>query len=111
MDPRVAGSMASHSWYQPDCSIRNNGSGSAILSVLAAKLVASHVFGVDIEDEAVDAGRENARLNGVASETVEGAQTMDALGLQAARGVRLVALADVYDARIAELEDMTAYAD
>ena len=29
-----------------------------------------------------------ARLNGVASETVEGAQTMDALGLQAARGRR-----------------------
>jgi len=44
------------------------GSGSAILSVLAAKLGASHVFGVDIEDEAVDAGRENARLNGVADQ-------------------------------------------
>ena len=29
-----------------------------------------------------------ARLNGVAAETVEGAQTMDALGLQAARGRR-----------------------
>ena len=40
-----------------------------------------------------------ARLNGVASETVEGAQTMDALGLQAARGRRFQdALAECGDA-------------
>ena len=40
-----------------------------------------------------------ARLNGVAAETVEGAQTMDALGLQAARGRRFSeALAESGDA-------------
>ena len=40
-----------------------------------------------------------ARLNGVAAETVEGAQTMDALGLQGARGRRFTeALAESGDA-------------
>src|SRR6478609_1526065 len=43
-----------------------------------------------------------ARLNGVASETVEGAHTMDALGLQAARGRR-------FQDSLAECGDAEAY--
>ena len=57
---------ALENYLKPGASVLDVGSGSAILSVLAAKLGASHVLGVDIEDEAVDSGRENARVNGVA---------------------------------------------
>lgn len=42
------------------------GSGSAILTVLAAKLGASHVLGVDTDMDAVRTGIENVELNGVA---------------------------------------------
>ncbi|CEL95384.1 unnamed protein product [Vitrella brassicaformis CCMP3155] len=41
------------------------GVGSAILSVAAAKLGASHVLGVDIDDDILTNARENCRLNGV----------------------------------------------
>ncbi len=41
------------------------GSGSGILSILAAKLGASEVVGVDIDTEAVRAGQENAARNAV----------------------------------------------
>jgi ribosomal protein L11 methyltransferase len=50
----------------PGMRVLDVGSGSAILTVLAAKLGAGELLGVDIEDESVDAGRENAALNGVA---------------------------------------------
>ena len=50
----------------PGMTVLDVGSGSAILTVLAAKLGAGALLGVDIEDESVDAGRENAQLNGVA---------------------------------------------
>ncbi len=49
----------------PNMRVLDVGSGSAILTVLAAKLGARELLGVDIEDESVDAGRENAQLNGV----------------------------------------------
>jgi ribosomal protein L11 methyltransferase len=42
------------------------GSGSALLSILAAKFGANEVLGVDIDEEAVRAGRENVQKNGVA---------------------------------------------
>ena len=41
------------------------GSGTAILSIIAAKLGAEELLGVDIEDEAVEAGTANAKINGV----------------------------------------------
>ncbi|MCL4504625.1 MAG: 50S ribosomal protein L11 methyltransferase [Chloroflexi bacterium] len=41
------------------------GSGSALLSIIAAKLGACEVLGVDIDDEAVRVGRENASKNEV----------------------------------------------
>jgi len=51
---------------QPGMRVLDVGSGTAILSILAIKLGAAHVLGVDIEQESVDAGRENAQINGVA---------------------------------------------
>jgi len=42
------------------------GCGSGILAVAALKLGAGHALGVDIDNEAVTAARENAELNGVA---------------------------------------------
>lgn len=46
------------------------GCGSGILSIAAAKLGASHVYGVDISPSAVSSSKENAKLNQV-SEYVE----------------------------------------
>jgi ribosomal protein L11 methyltransferase len=51
---------------RPGIRVFDVGSGTAILSICAAKLGAAHVLGVDIEDEAVEAGRANAHMNGVA---------------------------------------------
>ncbi len=42
------------------------GCGSGILSVAAAKLWPTEVFGVDIDEESVRVSNENARINGVA---------------------------------------------
>ena len=41
------------------------GCGSGILSIAAARLGAAEVLGLDIDDPAMDAARENARANGV----------------------------------------------
>ncbi len=58
------------------------GSGSALLSILAAKLGAAEVLGVDIDDEAVRAGRENVSKNGVAQIVrIEGGSYERATGL------------------------------
>ncbi len=51
---------------QPGIRVLDVGSGTAILSILAIKLGAASVLGVDIEQESVDAGRENSQINGVA---------------------------------------------
>lgn len=51
---------------QPNQRVLDVGCGSGILSIVAAKLGASHVLGLDIDDPAMDASRENARVNGVA---------------------------------------------
>ena len=53
---------------QPGMRVLDVGSGTAILSILAVKLGAAHVLGVDIEQESVDAGRENSAINGVAQQ-------------------------------------------
>lgn len=45
------------------------GTGSGILSIAAAKFGASHVVGIDIDDEAVTVAHDNAVLNGVAEVT------------------------------------------
>ena len=45
------------------------GCGSGVLAIASIKLGAAHAFGVDNDPEAVAAGRDNARLNGVGSVT------------------------------------------
>ena len=50
---------------QPRNSFLDMGCGSGILSIAAAKLGCSPVCGFDIDEDAVNASRENAELNGV----------------------------------------------
>lgn len=56
---------AMEDYVQAGMRILDVGSGSGILSILAARLGAREVVGVDTDDEAVRAGRENVRANGV----------------------------------------------
>lgn len=49
----------------PSASMLDYGCGSGILAIAAAKLGARHVTGVDVDPQAVDAARANARTNGV----------------------------------------------
>jgi ribosomal protein L11 methyltransferase len=51
---------------QPGMRVLDVGSGSALLSILAARLGAREVLGVDIDEEAIRAGQSNTALNGVA---------------------------------------------
>ena len=67
------------------------GCGSGILSIAAAKLGFSPVAGFDIDEDAVNASRENAELNGVAVDyrlfaLGKGAVTLDE-SIEAAKGV------------------------
>ncbi|MBQ3808966.1 MAG: 50S ribosomal protein L11 methyltransferase [Kiritimatiellae bacterium] len=67
------------------------GCGSGILSIAAAKLGFSPVAGFDIDEDAVNASRENAALNGVSVDyrlfaLGKGAVTLDE-SIEAARGV------------------------
>ncbi|MFH2103382.1 MAG: 50S ribosomal protein L11 methyltransferase [Chloroflexota bacterium] len=48
------------------------GCGSGILSIAALKLGANRVLGVDIDDPAIKASRENAAVNGVAEKLILG---------------------------------------
>jgi ribosomal protein L11 methyltransferase len=51
---------------RPGMRVLDVGTGSGILAILAAKLGAAAVLGVDIDTEAVRAARENVRANGAA---------------------------------------------
>ena len=67
------------------------GCGSGILSIAAAKLGFSPVAGFDIDEDAVNASRENAELNGVAVDyrlfaLGKGAVTLDE-SIEAAKGI------------------------
>ena len=69
------------------------GCGSGILSIAAAKLGFSPVAGFDIDEDAVNASRENAALNGVSVDyrlfaLGKGAVTLDE-SIEAAKGVYL----------------------
>ena len=52
------------------------GCGSGILAIAAALLGATQVAGVDIDAAAVEAARENARINGVQAEFTAGSQPL-----------------------------------
>ena len=58
------------------------GSGTSILSIIAAKLGAAEVLGVDIEEEAVAAGTANARTNGVSGVVTSELGSWDAPGVR-----------------------------
>lgn len=47
----------------PGCSVLDYGCGSGILGIAAAKLGAGEVLGIDIDEKAVDAARDNAARN------------------------------------------------
>ena len=51
-------------YLEPGMSVLDAGCGSGILSIAAAKLGASDVLGVDIDEEAVRVSKENFALNG-----------------------------------------------
>lgn len=59
--------------FEPGSVVIDVGTGSGILSIIAAKLGASHVYGVDAADETVEIATANARAHGVA-DRVEFAQ-------------------------------------
>lgn len=74
LDPGMAFGTGSHpttrlclEWLcdavTPGCSVLDYGCGSGILGIAAAKLGAGDVLGVDIDDKAVEAARDNAARN------------------------------------------------
>lgn len=76
LDPGMAFGTGSHpttrlclEWLcdtvHPGCSVLDYGCGSGILGIAAARLGAADVLGVDIDEKAVEAARDNAARNGV----------------------------------------------
>ena len=83
--------LPNHLTTQPPNSFLDMGCGSGILSIAAAKLGFSPVAGFDIDEDAVNASRENAALNGVTVDyrlfaLGKGAVTLDE-SIEAAKGV------------------------
>ncbi len=79
LDPGMAFGTGSHpttrlclNWLQQEVragdQVLDYGCGSGILAIAAARFGAGRVVGVDIDDKAIEAARENARSNGVAIE-------------------------------------------
>jgi ribosomal protein L11 methyltransferase len=77
LDPGLAFGTGSHAttqlclrWLQsraaPERSFLDYGCGSGILAIAAARLGARPVCGIDIDEQAIDAARANAKRNGVA---------------------------------------------
>lgn len=76
LDPGMAFGTGSHpttrlclEWLeqqvQPGISVLDYGCGSGILGIAAARLGAADVLGIDIDEKAVEAARDNANRNGV----------------------------------------------
>jgi ribosomal protein L11 methyltransferase len=82
--------MAMEGRVLPGMRVLDVGSGSALLSILAAKLGATEVLGVDIDPEAVRVGHENAEKNGV-----DGVVKVDAGSFDHANGVYDIVIANI----------------
>ncbi len=89
LDPGMAFGTGSHpttrlclEWLceavEPGLSVLDYGCGSGILGIAAVKLGASEVLGVDIDDKALDAARENARRNAVTLDTRHSREPLEA---------------------------------
>lgn len=59
------------------CRVLDNGCGTGVLGIFAAKRGAEHVLAIDIDDKSVENTRENAARNGVTIEAQQG--TLEAL--------------------------------
>lgn len=88
LDPGMAFGTGSHptthlclEWLEqtvtPGCSVMDYGCGSGILAIAAARLGASPVKGVDIDEKAVDAARDNAERNRVTIDVALSTQAVD----------------------------------
>jgi ribosomal protein L11 methyltransferase len=88
LDPGIAFGTGSHpttrlclEWLceavTPGCSVLDYGCGSGILGIAAGLLGAGDVLGVDIDDKAVEAARDNAARNRVAMQVQHSAETLD----------------------------------
>ena len=91
IDELATAQPPNHLTTQPPNSFLDMGCGSGILSIAAAKLGFSTVAGFDIDEDAVNASRENAALNGVSVDyrlfaLGKGAVTLDE-SIEAAKGV------------------------
>ena len=91
IDELATAQPPNHLTTQPPNSFLDMGCGSGILSIAAAKLGFSPVAGFDIDEDAVNASRENAALNGVTVDyrlfaLGKGAVTFDE-SIEAAKGV------------------------
>ncbi len=89
LDPGMAFGTGSHpttrlclEWLcdavQPGDSVLDYGCGSGILGIAAARLGAGDVLGVDIDDKALEAARDNAARNHVALRLQHSRQPLDA---------------------------------
>lgn len=87
----IASSAVQHSALDTPRSFLDMGCGSGILSIAAAKFGFAPVAGFDIDEEAVQASKENAEINGVsvnyrAFALGQGAVTLDE-SIEAAKGI------------------------
>ncbi|MGH8631819.1 MAG: 50S ribosomal protein L11 methyltransferase [Burkholderiales bacterium] len=84
LDPGLAFGTGSHpttrlclrwldEWLESGQSVVDYGCGSGILAIAAAKLGASRVTGVDIDPQALQSSRYNARLNNIAAAFISAA--------------------------------------
>ncbi len=85
MDPGLAFGTGSHAttrlcleWLlaniAPGTSVLDYGCGSGILAIAAAKLGATSVLGIDIDERALEATRDNAARNGIALAVLHGSE-------------------------------------
>ncbi|HLW03946.1 MAG TPA: 50S ribosomal protein L11 methyltransferase [Azoarcus sp.] len=88
LDPGMAFGTGSHpttrlclEWLcdtvTPDATVLDYGCGSGILGIAAAKLGASDVLGIDIDDKALDAAQDNAERNHVSMRLMHSREPLD----------------------------------